>query len=89
MLTSVLYCSPTEIYVVNWMDKLNQGSNPPSKSGNCTNRSSIETGAVMIQASERQPPLESFTTDASYQRRAEHIVREVLGVELHVTAKPK
>ena len=48
-----------------------------------------EAGAVMVQACERHPAIESFTTDGSYQRQAEEVAREQLGVELHVTAKPK
>ena len=48
-----------------------------------------EAGAVMVQACERHPSLESFTADGSYQRQAEEVAREQLGVELHVTAKPK
>ena len=48
-----------------------------------------EAGAVMVQACERHPSLESFTADGSYQRRAEEVAREPLGVERHVTAKPK
>ena len=48
-----------------------------------------EAGTVMGQVCERHPSLESFTADGSYQRQAEHVARGVLGVELHVTAKPK
>lgn len=48
-----------------------------------------EAGAVMVQACERHPSIESFTADGSYQRQAEEVAREQLGVELHVTAKPK
>ena len=48
-----------------------------------------EAGAVMVQACERHPSIESFTADGSYQRQAEAVAREQLGVELHVTAKPK
>ena len=48
-----------------------------------------EAGAVMVQACQRHPSIESFTVDSAYQRRAEHVAREVLGVELHVIAKPR
>ena len=48
-----------------------------------------EAGTVMVRACERHPTIESFTADGSYQRQAEHVAREVLGVELHVTARPK
>ena len=48
-----------------------------------------EAGAVMVQACERHPSIESFTADTAYKRQAEHIACEVLGVELHITAKPK
>ena len=48
-----------------------------------------EAGTVMRQAAERHPSLESFTADTAYKRRAERVAREPLGVELHVTAKPK
>lgn len=48
----------------------------------------VEAEAVMVQACERHPSIESFTADASYQRQAEQVARAVLGVELHVTAKP-
>ena len=47
-----------------------------------------EAAAVMVQAVERHPTLESFTADQSYQRQAEHAARELLGRDLHVTAKP-
>ena len=47
-----------------------------------------EAAAVMIQAVERHPSLESFTADKSYQRQAEAAARERLGRDLHVTAKP-
>ena len=43
----------------------------------------------MVQTCERHPSIESFTADGSYQRQAEQVAREQLGVELHVTAKPK
>ena len=33
--------------------------------------------------------MESFTADASYQRQAEQVAREQLGVDLHATAKVK
>lgn len=48
-----------------------------------------EAGTVMRQAAERHPTLESFTADTAYKRRAEHVAREQLGVELHVTANPR
>ena len=48
-----------------------------------------EAGAVMVQACERHPSLESFTADGSYQRQAEEVARDLPGVELHVTAKPR
>ena len=35
-----------------------------------------EAGAVMVQACERHPSLESFTADGSYQRQAEEVARE-------------
>ena len=44
--------------------------------------------AVMVQAVERHPSLESFTADKGYQRQAEAAARERLGCDLHVTAKP-
>ena len=47
-----------------------------------------EAGAVMGQACERHPSLESFTADQSYQRQAEAAARAQLGRDLHVTAKP-
>ena len=46
-----------------------------------------EAAAVMVQAVERHPPLESFTADQSYQRQAETAARERLGRDLYVTAK--
>lgn len=49
---------------------------------------SAEAGAVMVQAVERHPSIETFTADKSYQRQAETAARERLGRELHVTAKP-
>lgn len=49
---------------------------------------SAEAGAVMVQAVERHPTIESFTADQSYQRQAEAAARELLGRDLHVTAKP-
>ena len=49
---------------------------------------SAQAGAVMVQAVERHPSLESFTADKSYQRQAEAAARELLGRDLHVTAKP-
>ena len=49
---------------------------------------SAEAGAVMVQAVERHPSIESFTADKSYQRQAEAAARELLGRDLHVTAKP-
>ena len=48
-----------------------------------------EAGTVMVQAAERHPSIESFTADTAYKRQAERIAREQLGVELHITAKPK
>ena len=48
-----------------------------------------EAGTVMRQAVERHPSLESFTADTAYKRQAERIAREQLGVELHITSKPK
>ena len=48
-----------------------------------------EAAAVMVQAVERHPTIESFTADKSYQRQAEKAARERLGRDLHVTAKPK
>ena len=48
-----------------------------------------EAGTVMVQAAERHPSLQSFTADTAYKRRAERVAREQLGVELHITAKPK
>ena len=48
-----------------------------------------EAGTVMRQAAEGHPSLESFTSDAAYKRQAERVAREQLGVELHITAKPK
>ena len=48
-----------------------------------------EAGAVMAQAVERHPSIESFTADKSYQRQAEAAARQLLGRDLHVTAKPK
>ena len=48
-----------------------------------------EAGTVMRQAAERPPSLQSFTADTAYKRQAERVAREQLGVELHVTAKPK
>ena len=48
-----------------------------------------EAAAVMIQACERHPSIESFTADQSYQRQAEAAARELLGRDLHVTAKPR
>ena len=47
-----------------------------------------QAGAVMVQAVQRHPSIESFTADASYQRQAEAAARELLGRDLHVTAKP-
>ena len=49
---------------------------------------SAQAGAVMVQAVERHPSIESFTADQSYQRQAEAAARELLGRDLHVTAKP-
>ena len=40
-------------------------------------------------ARSRYPSLESFTADTAYKRQAERVAREVLGIELHITAKPK
>ena len=48
-----------------------------------------EAPAVMGQACGHHPSIASFTADGSYQRQAEEAARELLGVELHVTAKPK
>ena len=48
-----------------------------------------EAGTVMVQAAERHPSLESFTADTAYKRQAERVAREQLGVELHISAKPK
>ena len=48
-----------------------------------------EAGTVRRQAVERHPSLESFTADTAYKRQAERVAREQLGVELHITAKPK
>ena len=48
-----------------------------------------EAGAVMMHAAERHPSLEGFTADTAYKRRAERVARKQLGVELHITAKPK
>ena len=48
-----------------------------------------EAGTVMRQAAERHPSIERFTADTAYKRQAERVAREQLGVELHVTAKPK
>ena len=48
-----------------------------------------EAAAVMVQACERRPTIESFTADKSYQRQAEKTARELVGRDLHVTAKPK
>ena len=48
-----------------------------------------EAGAVMVQACERHPSIESFTADTAYKRPAERVAREPLGVELHLTAEPK
>ena len=48
-----------------------------------------EAGTVMVQAAARHPSIESFTADTAYKRRAERVARELLGVELHITAKPK
>ena len=48
-----------------------------------------EAAAVMVQAVERHPSIESFTADQSYQRQAEAAARERLGRDLHVTAKPR
>ena len=47
-----------------------------------------EAAAVMVQAVERHPAIESFTADKSYQRQAERAARARLGRDLHVTAKP-
>ena len=47
-----------------------------------------EAAAVMVAAVERHPAIESFTADKSYQRQAEKAARELLGRDLHVTAKP-
>ena len=47
-----------------------------------------EAAAVMAQAVERHPAIESFTADQSAQRQAEAAARELLGRDLHVTAKP-
>ena len=47
-----------------------------------------EAGAVMAQAVERHPSIERFTADQSYQRQAEAAARQLLGRDLHVTAKP-
>ena len=49
---------------------------------------SAQAGAVMVQAVERHPSIESFTADQSYQRQAEAAARELPGRDLHVTAKP-
>ena len=46
-----------------------------------------EAAAVMVQAVERHPSLESFTADQSYQRQAEAAARTQLGRDLYVTAK--
>ncbi len=43
-----------------------------------------EAGAVLVQACERHPSIESFTADGSYQRQAAEVAREQLSVELHV-----
>ena len=48
-----------------------------------------EAGTVMVQAATRHPSIESFTADTAYKRQAERVAREQLGVELHITAKPK
>ena len=48
-----------------------------------------EAGAVMVQACERHPSIESFTADTAYKRQAEHVACEVLGVELRIIGKPK
>ena len=48
-----------------------------------------QAGTVMVQACERHPSIESFTADTAYKRQAEQVACEVLGVELHITAKPK
>jgi putative transposase len=47
-----------------------------------------QAAAVMVQAVERHPSIESFTADQSYQRQAEAAARKLLGRDLHVTAKP-
>jgi putative transposase len=49
---------------------------------------SAEAAAVMVQAVERHPSLESFTADKGYQRQAEAAAREQLGCDLHLSAKP-
>ena len=48
-----------------------------------------EAGAVMVQACERHPTIESFTADTAYKRQAEHVACEVLGVELKIIGKPR
>ena len=47
-----------------------------------------EAAAVMVQAVERHPSIESCTADKSYQRQAEAAARQLLGCDLYVTAKP-
>ena len=49
---------------------------------------SSQAGAVMAQAKESYPTLESFTADQGYRRQAERAAPGLDG-ELHVTAKPK
>ena len=46
-----------------------------------------EAAAVMVQAVERHPSLESFSADQSYRRQAEAAARTLRGRDLHVTAK--
>lgn len=47
-----------------------------------------EAAAVMAQAVERHPSLESFTADKGCQRQAETAAHQRLGRDLHVIAKP-
>ena len=49
---------------------------------------SSQAGAVMIQAKEAYPDLESFTADQGFRRQAE-AAAHALDCELHVTHKPK
>ena len=66
-----------------------QPRHAPGRAGHRRQPSRRRRGAaVMVQAVERHPTIESFTADESYQRQAEAAARKLLGRDLHVTAKP-